>query len=248
MATIEALQSADSNLSRSFAACVAIVVASLGWAIFVGAPRVDEPPRVDLAPLILFVLQVAFYIWYAISAGAAAKVLGSVGWHFVIWILAAPFLSLIPIPIVSGIISLSPLSIKFLLGGQLQTAIRQGTFAQLHEVPTVEQLRDAPITAAVIMNAPRKRHELNAPGDFYVENEMCIVCRAPERAAPELMGFVDGERSHCYFKRQPATPEETRLAIKAVDVACCGALRYGGSDRAIIAALGADACDGRVRV
>jgi hypothetical protein len=42
--------------------------------------------------------------------------------------LAAPFLALVPIPIVSTIIGVSPLSIKFLLGGQLQAAIRARTF------------------------------------------------------------------------------------------------------------------------
>ena len=93
--------------------------------------------------------------------------------------------------------------------------------------------------------SPRERHELNAPGDFYVEREMCITCRAPEHAAPELMGFVDGERSHCYFKRQPTTPEETRHAIEAIRVACCGALRYGGTDREIIASLDPSFCDVR---
>jgi hypothetical protein len=36
--------------------------------------------------------------------------------------------ALIPIPIVSTIIGVSPLSIKFLLGGQLQTAIRERPF------------------------------------------------------------------------------------------------------------------------
>jgi hypothetical protein len=46
---------------------------------------------------------------------------------------AAPFLAMIPIPIVSTIIGVSPLSIKFLLGGQLAAAIRQESFAGIHE-------------------------------------------------------------------------------------------------------------------
>ena len=71
-------------------------------------------------------------MWYAISAGAAAKLLGATGWHYVVWILVAPFLARLPIPIVSTIIGVSPLSIKFLLGGQLQTAMRLATFEELH--------------------------------------------------------------------------------------------------------------------
>jgi hypothetical protein len=54
--------------------------------------------------------------------------LGETPWKYVVWILAAPFLSRIPIPIVSTLIGVSPLSIKFLLGGQLQSAIRQRPF------------------------------------------------------------------------------------------------------------------------
>jgi hypothetical protein len=95
----------------------------------------------------------------------------------------------------------------------------------------------------------RTRHPLNAPGDFYVENEACITCLAPEHAAPDLMGFAhDGEGGgHCYFKRQPATDEETEQAIAAVEVSCCSGLRYGGTDDRIIRALISrgerDSCD-----
>jgi hypothetical protein len=99
---------------------------------------------------------------------------------------------------------------------------------------------------------PRAVHELNAPGAFYVEREMCIVCRAPERAAPDLMGFFDdpdgsGRRSHCYFKRQPRTAAEVGRALEAIHVSCCGAVRYGGSDPAVVRELArrgdGDACD-----
>jgi hypothetical protein len=88
----------------------------------------------------------------------------------------------------------------------------------------------------------KDRYPLNADGDFYVENGMCIICCAPEHAAPALMGFFsdpDGSNreSHCYFKQQPRTEAETRDAIDAIRASCCGALRYGGSDRRIIDAL-----------
>lgn len=129
MATIEQLQSADAGLTRSFIACVATVLTSLGWALFVGPPA---PGQVAWFPLLVGLCQLAAYVWYAVSAGAAAKAVGAVGWHYVVWILAAPVLALMPIPIVSTIIGVSPLSIKFLLGGQLQTAMREQTFAELH--------------------------------------------------------------------------------------------------------------------
>jgi len=93
-----------------------------------------------------------------------------------------------------------------------------------------------------------QRFELNAPGDFYVEDGMCIACEAPEHEAPDLMGHYsdDSVCYHCYFKRQPETPEELDRAIRAVEVGCCGAVRYGDRDPGIIRRLNkwaADACD-----
>jgi hypothetical protein len=54
------------------------------------------------------------------------------GWPYAAWILVAPVLSFLPIAFVSPAISASPLSIKFLLGGQLQTAIREQSAMVLH--------------------------------------------------------------------------------------------------------------------
>ena len=86
------------------------------------------------------------------------------------------------------------------------------------------------------------RYPENAVGPFYVERDLCLICKAPEHEAPDLMGFFDGGESsasgsHCYFKKQPSTPEETDRAIKAMCVACCGALRYGGNDQRLIGRL-----------
>jgi hypothetical protein len=93
-------------------------------------------------------------------------------------------------------------------------------------------------------------HPLNAPGDFYVINFTCIACQAPEQEAPDLMSHQAGPNAwdyHCYFKRQPQTPEEIERSIMAVAVACCRTVRYGGDDPRIIERLSAlrslDACD-----
>ena len=126
--SIEMLQTADTRLTRSFICCVATVLASMGWALFVSPPVPGQPSP---ALAIIGLLQIASYIWFAISAGGAARVLGATAWHYVTWILVAPILALVPIPIVSSIIGISPLSIKFLLGGQLQTALREETAAVL---------------------------------------------------------------------------------------------------------------------
>jgi hypothetical protein len=78
----------------------------------------------------------------------------------------------------------------------------------------------------------RKVYPLNALGDFYVEDGMCIACAAPEHEAPALMAHDPNAHCgyHCYFKKQPQTPEELDRAIQAVNVGCCGAVRYGGTD------------------
>lgn len=83
---------------------------------------------------------------------------------------------------------------------------------------------------------PVARYPKNAPGDFYVEDQVCITCEAPRHTAPELIAHDDDEDAypHCYFRRQPKTPQETERAIMACDISCCDALRYGGSDPVIL--------------
>jgi hypothetical protein len=99
----------------------------------------------------------------------------------------------------------------------------------------------------------RRRYPLNVDGDFYVEDGMCMACTAPEHEAPELI-FFDPEATagyHCFFKRQPKTPEEIERAITAVAVGCCAGVRYAGIDPTIICRLlelgVPDTCDQVVR-
>jgi hypothetical protein len=73
-----------------------------------------------------------------------------------------------------------------------------------------------------------------------VEAELCITCRAPEHEASSLIGFYDGDSAvgdHCYFKKQPETPHESDLALKAVRANCCGSYRYAGPDPEVKAKL-----------
>lgn len=81
------------------------------------------------------------------------------------------------------------------------------------------------------------RHPENV-GDFYVENESCITCGAPEAEAPDLIVHSNKDNyGHCYFKKQPETEHELDQAINAICVSCIGALRYGGKDQSIIKRL-----------
>jgi hypothetical protein len=85
-------------------------------------------------------------------------------------------------------------------------------------------------------DAKLNRYPKNAPGPFFVENGCCISCGAPEHEAPDLMSHDENDEVfyHCYFKKQPSTPEETEQAIQAVWVSCCGAVQYEGDDPKIL--------------
>jgi hypothetical protein len=95
----------------------------------------------------------------------------------------------------------------------------------------------------------RPRHSQNADGPFYVVNGECISCGAPEMLAPDLMSH--DSQGHCFFIRQPTTPEESNDAIAGTWASCCGALRYGGENRETLirlAELGlAEQCDFRLK-
>ena len=88
----------------------------------------------------------------------------------------------------------------------------------------------------------------NAGGPFYVQNDLCITCRAPESVARDLIGFYEdtsgsGASSHCYFKKQPKPPEEIDRAVKAVRANCCGCYRYAGADAEVKEKLREAACE-----
>ena len=109
--------------------------------------------------------------------------------------------------------------------------------------------KSSPVFERIRASRMARRYPLNAVGDFYVADGMCIACTAPEHEAPDLMAHDTEAHAgyHCYFKRQPSTPEELQQAIMAVVVACCGAVRYGGTDPSVLRQLAqcgsADTCD-----
>jgi len=95
------------------------------------------------------------------------------------------------------------------------------------------------------MPSERSRHSQNVDGPFYVVNGECMSCGAPEMHAAKLMSH--DAHGHCFFTRQPTSPQETNEAIESTWASCCGALRYGGADDGILirlAELGlAEQCD-----
>ena len=84
---------------------------------------------------------------------------------------------------------------------------------------------------------PRKRVPENAPGDFYVEANMCMRCCLPHYEALELMNDPLVDFRECYFRRQPETAEELEHAIQALWVSELACLRYGGKDQSVLVRL-----------
>jgi hypothetical protein len=90
---------------------------------------VGYEPWVGSTFLGLWGLFLAAYLWFAYAAAAAARSVGRSRLLVGAWIVVAPFLALLPIPLVSLIIGASPLSIKFILAGELRSQIQSLTLA-----------------------------------------------------------------------------------------------------------------------
>ena len=63
----------------------------------------------------------------------------------------------------------------------------------------------------------------NASGRWYVDVS-CALCRNCLEEAPSLLHYSQ-DKTHVYFARQPATPEEMAAADRAMDV--CPTLAIG---------------------
>jgi hypothetical protein len=130
--TIEELIDAEGALGRAFIGYLFAVASALAWPMIASSLSPEPTVGIGVASIGLLLAQIGLYVWFAIAAGAAARALGGTAWHYIVWILVSPILSMVPIPVVSTVIAVSPLSIKFLLGGQLQTAIREQTSMAMH--------------------------------------------------------------------------------------------------------------------
>jgi hypothetical protein len=74
-------------------------------------------------------------------------------------------------------------------------------------------------------------HPRNAPGDFYVENDCCLLCGVPTHYAPQL--FSDDDTG-CWVSRQPVTPAEHAQMRVVLETQELGCVQYRGRDPQII--------------
>lgn len=127
--SVQELQAAESRLTSAFV--LAAVAAGCGVGAGVWLRNAEEHRLfVWVVYLIAELFLVIAYVWYATAIGRAATYVVPSPWKYILWVLVAPFLALIPIPIVSTLIAASPLSLKFFFGGQLRSEIRERLLAE----------------------------------------------------------------------------------------------------------------------
>ena len=62
-----------------------------------------------------------------------------------------------------------------------------------------------------------ERHPNSVPGDFYVVKGECLSCGLPHAVASDLIGWIDENQSHSYWKKQPETPAEIKQALAVLN-------------------------------
>ena len=79
-------------------------------------------------------------------------------------------------------------------------------------------------------------HPLNVAGDFYVEHQCCITCDLPRTLAPDMFKYTD-KGDHCYVYHQPATEDEMKRMIQAMEGAEVLCVRCRSHDKALLRRL-----------
>lgn len=66
----------------------------------------------------------------------------------------------------------------------------------------------------------------NVPGKWYVDNT-CVPCNSCMDEAPNLLKY-SADETYVYFTKQPATPEESVTAQRALDICPTGSIGNDG--------------------
>ena len=86
-------------------------------------------------------------------------------------------------------------------------------------------------------------HPKSVPGDFYVVDRECLACGMPHVIGPELIGWAEQKTLHCYWKKQPNTPQEMERAIRVLESQDLECLRYCGTDPTVLDRVSSSYCD-----
>jgi hypothetical protein len=128
--SVDRLLAIERQLDRSFVVCVVLVLAAALWPVYLRITGQSGATWANLVALALGLGLLAAYVWFAVAATLAARALRKAWAGYLAWLLLAPLFSCLPIPVVSLLLAASPLSLKFLLSGQLRSEIHQRTFAE----------------------------------------------------------------------------------------------------------------------
>jgi len=128
--SVDQLLAIERQLDRSFVVCVVFVLVFALWPVYLRLTDQTSAAWAFPVGLALALLLLGSYVWFAVTATRAARALGKAWGGYLAWLLLAPLFSCLPIPIVSLLLAASPLSLKFLLSGQLRSEIHDRTFAE----------------------------------------------------------------------------------------------------------------------
>ena len=126
--SVQDLLAIERSLDRTFAVAVTAVLAELCWPLALRAMEQSNASWGETVQIVLTVAMFGAYVWFALAVRRAATAVGSPGGLFLIWVLAAPVFAVLKMGLVSAVIIASPLSLKFLLSGQLRSKIHDRTF------------------------------------------------------------------------------------------------------------------------
>jgi hypothetical protein len=133
--SVKELMRIDARLNRAFYAAVAAIIFYVAVSIFSISP-VREPrsgsPALALIIVLFLILAVGAYVWYVVSIYLTATAIKKPTGLYLFWAIGGPILSLLPIPIISNVLTVTPLIIKFLLSGEIRTMIRLRTLRDMH--------------------------------------------------------------------------------------------------------------------
>lgn len=136
--SVKGLNAIESRLNRSF---YAAVVALIVYIVINGYFGIHAVAFRNVVLLLIIMaaalLALGGYIWYVVSLSITAKAINKRCGPYLFWAIGGPILSLIPVPIplwgyVSMALAVAPLTIKFLLSGEIRTMIRFQTLRDMH--------------------------------------------------------------------------------------------------------------------
>ena len=130
---MDTLLNAQSRLDSGFTGCIVALMAGLGWLLYVKMADLWTKPWAGTVGWALVAVIGLTYVLFAVAAARAARALGNNAAGYLVWIVGAPLLGIVVILAgelyVGTAIFASPISLKILLGRELETVIHDRTFA-----------------------------------------------------------------------------------------------------------------------